>query len=100
MYIETFKSGVIIFISIKRHNVTSYRQMFSSIRVSPMIPTLSLSEIKEKTVQITDTTDFLCDSFNQNTQLQNFILDEQDRQKMMVSTAALYTTLDQHLKPL
>ena len=52
MYIETFKSGVIIFISIKRHNVMSYRQIKSDDTDT------NTQWDQRKTVQITDATDF------------------------------------------
>jgi hypothetical protein len=45
---EKFNIDVIVFISIQRHNVTSHWPIFFSIRVSPLIQTISLGEIKEK----------------------------------------------------
>jgi hypothetical protein len=55
MYVKTFKMEVIVFIGIKRHNVTSHWPIISSIRVTKLILTKSLNEIKRKTdVHFTD----------------------------------------------
>ena len=45
MYVSTFKNDVIIFISIKGHNVTSCWMIFSSIRAGPLIWTIWLNKI-------------------------------------------------------
>jgi hypothetical protein len=47
MYVKTFKDDV-VFISIKHHNMTSLRPIISSIRVNPLIMTITLVEIKGK----------------------------------------------------
>jgi len=48
MHVETFKTDIIVFISIKHHNVMSHWPIFSSIRVTKLILTISLGEIKGK----------------------------------------------------
>ena len=48
MYAKTFKTDAIVFICIKRHNVISHLLIFSNIRASTLILTISLSKIKEK----------------------------------------------------
>ena len=48
MYAKTFKTDAIVFICIKRHNVISHLPIYSNIRASTLILTISLSEIKEK----------------------------------------------------
>jgi hypothetical protein len=47
MYVKTFKADV-VFIGIKHHNMTSLRPIISSIRVNPLIMTITLVEIKGK----------------------------------------------------
>jgi hypothetical protein len=48
IYVETFKMDVIIFIGIKRHNVTSPWPILTKIRVTKLTLTISLCEIKEQ----------------------------------------------------
>ena len=50
MYVEIFKTDVIVFIGIERQHVTSQRPVFSSIRVRMLILTISRSEIKCYTI--------------------------------------------------
>jgi hypothetical protein len=55
MYIKTFKANIIVFIGYIIKYLTSHRPIIFSIRVSSMILTISLGEIKEsKIVQSTN----------------------------------------------
>jgi hypothetical protein len=48
MYVETFKTDIIVFIDIKRHNLMLHWLTFSCMRGSPLILTISHDEIKGK----------------------------------------------------
>ena len=55
MYVETLNSSdIILFIGIKRHNVTSEWPICFNISVSALMLPISLSEIKGRNIHFTD----------------------------------------------